>query len=143
MTGAIPGRTPTVVEGDFGPVTMTLDRGIRGVLRAYIRGEGGHADAALRRWRYNVTLARDLGLRNILVVLELSGAEIPKPAMAAMVSKVADLDLEGFRVGIVQTHHERQANDESGVLVAMECGITARVFSDELSALIWLHHGER
>jgi len=143
MTGAIPGRTPTGVEGDFGPVTRTRDRGIRGVLRAYIRGEGGHADAALRRWRYNVTLARDLGLRNILVVLELSGAEIPKPAMAAMVSKVADLDLEGFRVGIVQTHHERQANDESGVLVAMECGITARVFSDELSALIWLHHGER
>jgi hypothetical protein len=143
MASTFPGRTPTVVEGDFGPVTMTLDRGIRGVLRAYIRGEGGHADAALRRWRYNVTLARDLGLRNILVVLELSGPEIPKPAMAAMVSKVADLDLEGFRVGIVQTHHERQANDESGVLVAMECGITARVFSDELSALIWLHHGER
>jgi len=60
-----------------------------------------------------------------------------------MVSKVADLNLEGFRVGIVQTRHERQANDESGVLVAMECGITARVFSDELSALVWLHHGER
>ena len=143
MSGWLPGRTPTVVEGDFGPVTMTLDRGIPGVLRAYIRGEGGHADAALRRWRYNVTLARDLGLRNILVVLELSGAEIPKPAMAAMVSRVADLNLEGFRVGIVQTRHERQANDESGVLVAMECGITARVFSDELSALVWLHHGER
>jgi len=29
------------------------------------------------------------------------------------------------------------------VLVAMEFGITARVFSDELPALIWLHHGER
>jgi hypothetical protein len=143
MAGWSPGRTPTPVEGDFGPVTMTLDRGIRGVLRAYIRGEGGHADAALRRWRYNVTLARDLGLHNILVVLELTGAEIPKPAMAAMISQVADLGLDGVRVGIVQTRHERQANDESGVLVAMECGITARIFSDELSALIWLHHGER
>jgi hypothetical protein len=143
MAGWSPGRTPTVVEGDFGPVTMTLDRGIRDVLRAYIRGEGGHADAALRRWRYNVTTARDLGLRNILVVLELSGAEISKPAMAAMVAKVADMDLEGFRVAIVQTHHERQSNDESGVLVAMEFGITVRVFSDELPALIWLHHGER
>jgi len=143
MTGWMPGRTPTVVEGDFGPVTMTVDRGIRDVLRVYIRGEGGHADAALRRWRFNVTLARDLGLRNILVVLELSGAEISKPAMAAMVAKVADLGLEGFRVAIVQTHHERQSNDESGILVAMEFGITARVFSDELPALIWLHHGER
>jgi len=143
VTHPLPGRTPTVVEGDFGPVTMTVDRGIRGVLRAYIRGEGGHADAALRRWRYNVTLARELGLRNILVVLELSGAEIQKPAMAAMISKVADLELEDFRVAIVQTRHERQANDESGALVAMECGITACVFSDELPALIWLHHGER
>ena len=143
MSGWSPGRTPTVVEGDFGPVTMTLDRGIRGVLRAYIRGEGGHADAALRRWRYNVKLARDLGLHNILVVLELTGAEIPKPEMAAMIAKVADLELEDVRVAIVQTHHARQANDESGVLVAMEFGITARVFPDELPALIWLHHGER
>ena len=143
MSDWIPGRTPTVVHGDFGPVTMTVDRGIRDVLRVYIRGQGGDAGAALRRWRFNVTLARDLGLRNILAVLDLTGAEISKPAMAVMVAQVADLNLEDFRVAIVQTHHERQSNDESGVLVAMEFGITARVFSVELPALIWLHYGER
>ena len=139
----LPGRTPETVEGDFGPVTMTVDRSVHGVLKVRIRGEGGHADAALRRWRYNVTLARDAGLRNILVVLELSGPVIPEPAMAAMISKVADLELEDFRVAIVQTRHERQRHDEVGILIAIECGITARVFSDERSALLWLRHGER
>jgi len=91
-----------VVEGDFGPVTMTVDRAFHGVLRVHIRGEGGHADAALRRWRYNVALARDAGLRKILVVLELSGPVISEPAMAGMISKVADMNLSDFRVAIVQ-----------------------------------------
>ena len=139
----LPGRTPEVVEGDFGPVVMTVDRGIHGVLKVHIRGEGGHADAALRRWRYNVTLARDAGLCKILVVLELTGPVIPEPALAAMISKVADLDLQDFRVAVVQTRHERQHHDEVGILIAIDRGITARVFPDERSALLWLRHGER
>lgn len=139
----LPGKTPEVVEGDFGPVTMTVDRGVHGVLRVHIRGEGGHADAAFRRWRYNVGLARDAGLRNILVVLELSGPLISEPAMAEMIAKVADLNLSDFRVAIVQMRHERQQRDEVGILIAIDCGITARVFPDERSALLWLRHGER
>ena len=139
----LPGKTPEVVEGDFGPVEMTVDRSIHGVLRVHIRGEGGHADAALRRWRYNVALARDAGLRKILVVLELSGPVISEPAMAGMISKVADMNLSDFRVALVQMRHERHRQDEVGIMIAIECGITACVFPDERSALLWLRHGER
>ena len=57
------GKMPTVPDGDFGPVTMSLDRSIRGVLKINVRGEGGDADAALRRWRYNFALARGAGLQ--------------------------------------------------------------------------------
>ena len=136
-------RLPHVVEGDFGPVTMRVDRTQPGIFRVEITGEGGHVDAAFRRWRHNLSLARNAGLDKILVVLDLTGPVIAETDLERMIHKLAAFDIDQFRVAIVQTHHERQSNDESGVLVAMEFGITARVFSDELPALIWLHYGER
>lgn len=130
-----------VADGDFGPVRMVLDRGIPGVFRIEIIGEGGDADAAYRRWRHNLGIARQAGLDKILVVLSLSGKVIPEPELAAMISKVAALDIRGVRVAVVQTRHERQNQDEVGILLAIEQGITARVFPDEASALVWLRHG--
>ena len=137
------GRVPTVPDGDFGPVTMSLDRSIPGVLKVRVCGEGGDAEAALRRWRYNFALARSAGLQKILIVLELSGPVIPEPALAAMITQVADLDVADFRVAILQTRHERQRQDELGTLIAMDSGITAQVFPDEGSALLWLRYGTR
>ena len=130
-------------EGDFGPVEMSLDRSIAGVLKVHIRGRGGDADAALRRWYHNIGVAREAALGKILVVLELSGPVIAEPALAAMIGQVADLGVADLRVAIVQTRHERQQQDELGTLIAMERGISARVFPDEPSALLWLRYGER
>jgi hypothetical protein len=127
---------------DFGPVTMEWDRSIPGVLRVVITGVGGDPDAALRRWLYNFNLAREANLRRILVVLRLTGPLIPEPRLAAMIAAVATEDVEDFRVGIVQTRLERQPHDELGILIAIEHGITARVFADETSALVWLRYGE-
>ena len=76
-------------------------------------------------------------------MLELSGPVIPEPALAALIAQVADLDVADFRVAIVQTRHERQHQDELGTLIAMDRGITARVFPDEGSALLWLRYGAR
>lgn len=137
------GREPVVVEGDFGPVTMTVDRSLHGVLRVQITGEGGHADAALRRWRYNLGLAREMGLRQLLVVLQFSGAMMTEAGFRHVVAGVADLDLEDFRVAVVQTRHERLRQDELSTMIAIESGISAGVFSDEATALLWLRHGER
>lgn len=138
---AVPRPAPVVHEGDFGQVTMTLDRSIPGVLKVETRGRGGDADAALRRWRYNFALARGAGLRKILVVLELSGPVIPEATLAAMIAEVAELDVGDFRIAIVQLRHERHQQDEIGTLIAMERGIAARVFPVEASALLWLRHG--
>lgn len=137
---ALPAEPP---PEDFGPVTMRWDRSIAGVLKVMIAGVGGDADAALRRWLHNFKLARDAGLRRILVVLELSGPLIPEPRMARMIAAVASEDVGEFRVAIVQTRLERQGHDELGILIAIEHGITARVFADERSALVWLRYGER
>ncbi|NUS39613.1 MAG: hypothetical protein HOQ02_11410 [Lysobacter sp.] len=134
---------PESPPDDFGPVTMQWDRSIPGVLRVVIHGIGGDADAALRRWLYNFNMAREAGLRRILVVLELDGPQISEPRLARMIAAVASTDVGEFRVAIVQTRIERQNNDELGVLIAIEHGITARVFPDERSALVWLHYGER
>lgn len=128
---------------DFGPVSMEWDRSLPDVLRVVIRGIGGDADAALRRWLYNFNLAREAGLRRILVVLELDGPQIPEPQMARMIASVASEDVGEFRIAIVQTRMQRQPNDELGILIAMEHGLAARVFADERSALVWLRYGER
>lgn len=128
---------------DFGPVAMQWDRSIPGVLRVVIQGIGGDPDAALRRWLHNFQLAREAGLRGILVVLELSGPQIPEPQLARMIAAVASADVGEFRVALVQTRHERQSNDELGILIAIEHGISARMFPDERSALVWLRYGER
>jgi hypothetical protein len=143
MGGGIPGRTPIVVEGDFGPVTMTLDRSEHGVLRVHIRGEGGHADAALRRWRYNFEQLRKAGLHKLLVLLEFSGPTMTEAGFRKVVDGVADLDLSDIRIAVVQMRHERQRQDELSAMLALESGITAAVFPDEGSALLWLRHGER
>jgi hypothetical protein len=127
----------------FGPVTMRQDRSIPGVLRVVIAGEGGHADAAFKRWQYNIESARAAGLDKLLVILELSGEVIPEERLAAMIGRVAALGVQDFRVAVVQTRHERQNHDELGVLLAMEHGIMVGVFADEASARLWLLHGAR
>lgn len=132
-----------VRDEEFGPVTMRQDRSIQGVLRAVISGEGGHADAAFKRWQYNIESARTAGLEKLLVILELSGPVIPEERLAAMIGRVAALGVQDLRVAVVQTRHERQNQDELGVLLAMERGITVGVFTDEASARIWLLHGAR
>ena len=137
--GGDPGDSPF----DFGPVSMTWDRSIPGVLKVGVSGVGGDPEAALRRWRYNFNLAREAGLRQILVVLDLTGPVIPEPQLAWMIAQVAQADIGDYRVAIVQTRHERQPHDELGILIAIEQDITARVFADEASALIWLRYGER
>lgn len=141
--GTTPDAAPRGRDGMFGPVAMRQDFDIPGVLRVVITGEGGHADAAFERWRHNIQVARDAGLDKLLVVLELTGAVIPEERLAAMIGRVAALGVQGFRVAVVQTRYERQNQDELGVLLAMERGITAGVFPDETTALVWLRHGVR
>ncbi|MFL6592854.1 MAG: hypothetical protein ACJ8GK_09135 [Luteimonas sp.] len=138
-----PGKAPIVVEGDFGPVTMTHDRRLPGVLRIHIRGEGGDATAALRRWRYNVTAARAAAIDKLLVVLELTGPMISDAGLEDMIARLGDLDLSDLRVAIVQLRHARLQNAEIGTLAAIEREIAVRLFSEERSALLWLRHGER
>jgi hypothetical protein len=137
------GKQPVAVEGDFGPVRMTLDRSEHGVLRVHIRGEGGHADAALRRWRYNFEQLRIAGLHKLLVVLEFTGPMMTEAGFRRVIDGVADLELSDLRIAVVQTRLQRQRQDELSAMIAIESGIRAAVFSDEPSALLWLRHGER
>jgi hypothetical protein len=137
------GEPPAADQEDFGAVTVQWDRSIPGVLRVVITGLGGDPEAALRRWRYNFNLARQAGLRKILVVLDLAGPLIPEPQLAWMIAQVAEADVGDFRVAIVQLRDARRPHDEVGILIAIEHDITARVFADESSALVWLRYGER
>ena len=142
--GPGPGVDPTeeYPQADFGPVEMTLSRRLPGVLKIVIRGRGGDQPAALRRWRHNLARAGELGLKRLLVVLDLGGPTISERGLAAMVATLAsEFDLDGFRIAVVQTRHQRLPQDERGMLLAIEHGVATRVFSDQDTALVWLRHG--
>lgn len=143
MTALTRKHHPVAVDGDFGPVTMTLDRSEHGVLRVHIRGEGGHADAALRRWRYNFEQVRQAGLHKLLVILDFHGPTMTEAGFRTVIDGVADLELSDLRIAIVQMRLERQRQDELSAMIALESGISAAVFSDEAPALLWLRHGAR
>jgi hypothetical protein len=129
-------------DSGFGPVEFRIDRSVPGVFVARVSGQGGDADAAARRWRHFVEEARSYGKTCLMVVRDLEGPVLSQPALARMLEKLADLDLHGLRIALVQTRHDRQRIDELGALMAMERGGgIIRVFTDETSALIWLRHG--
>ena len=129
-------------EHGFGSVDMKVDRSVPGVFVARVSGLGGDADAAARRWRHFVEEARSYGKTCLMVARDLEGPVLSHDALARMVRQLADIDLHGLRIALVQARHERQRIDELGALMAMERGGgIIRVFADEASALIWLRHG--
>lgn len=128
-------------DAGFGPVEVACDRSLPGVLRVHVRGHGGDPDAAFLRWRRFLAMAREAGLRRLLVVRDLEGPLIGDGDLATLVERLAGEGLEGIRVALVQTRHDRQRTDELGSLLAMSHGAAVRVFPDEATAALWLRHG--
>lgn len=130
-------------DGGFGAVEFRIDRSVPGVFVARVSGRGGDAEAAARRWRHFVLTARANGKSWLMVSRDLEGPVLSEADLVRMMAMLADLDLEGLRIAIVQPRLERQHIDELGALLAMEQGGLVRVFGDEASALIWLRHGSQ
>jgi hypothetical protein len=127
--------------GGFGQVRLEIDRSVPGVFVARVSGRGGDADAAARRWRHLVATARANRKTSLMVARDLAGPVLSQDALSRMIAQLADIDLHGLRIALVQPRHERQRIDELGALMAMERGGMIRVFAEEPSALIWLRHG--
>jgi len=125
----------------FGPVRFEIDRGVPGVFVARVSGQGGDADAAARRWRHFIQAARANGKTWLMVARDLAGPVLDEAALARLLAQLADLDLRGLRIALVQPRLERQRIEELGAQLAMERGGIIRVFADESSALIWLRSG--
>jgi hypothetical protein len=134
---------PSGEDARFGPVRFEFDRSVPGVFAVRVRGQGGDADAAARRWRHFVQQARAYGKPNLMVARDLDGPVLSEAELARMIAMLSDLDLDGLRIAMVQPHLERQRIDELGALLAMDLGGVVRVFEDERSALIWLRHGDQ
>jgi|GEM_PF-648699 len=128
-------------DGGFGAVDFRIDRSVPDVFVVRVSGRGGDAEAAARRWRHFVQTARANGKWWLMVSRDLQGPVLGEADLARMMAMLADLDLEGMRIAVVQPRLERQRIDELGALLAMEQGGTVRVFEDETSALIWLRYG--
>lgn len=128
-------------DGGFGAVDFRIDRSVPDVFVVRVSGRGGDAGAAARRWRHFVHTARANGKSWLMVSRDLHGPVLAEADLARMMAMLADLDLEGMRIALVQPRLERQRIDELGAQLAMEQGGVVRVFEDETSALIWLRYG--
>jgi hypothetical protein len=128
-------------DAGFGPVRFGIDRSVPGVYVARVTGQGGDGDAAARRWRHFIHAARANGKTRLMVARDLDGPVLSEAGLERMIAQLADMDLHGLRIALVQPRYERQRVDELGALMAMELGGMIRVFPDETSALIWLRHG--
>jgi len=128
-------------DGGFGAVEFRVDRSVPGVFVVRVSGLGGDAEAAARRWRHFVQATRANGKTWLMVARDFEGPVLSEAGLSRMMAMLADLDLDGMRIAVVQPRLERQRIDELGALLAMEQGGVVRVFADEPSALIWLRHG--
>lgn len=128
-------------DGGFGAVEFRVDRSVPGVFVVRVSGLGGDAEAAARRWRHFVQAARANGKTWLMVARDFEGPVLSEAGLSRMMAMLADLDLHGMRIAVVQPRLERQRIDELGALLAMEQGGMIRVFEDETSALIWLRYG--
>ena len=132
---------PAGEAGGFGQVEFRIDRSIPGVFAARVSGRGGDPDAAARRWRHFVGEARACGKSRLMVARDLDGPVLSEDGLRRLIAALADLDLGGLCIAMVQPRFERQRIDELGAMLAMDLGGVVRVFPDEASALIWLRHG--
>jgi hypothetical protein len=126
---------------DFGGATLEEDHSIPGVFAVRVRGPGGDAEAAFRRWRHILTRAGEVGSNKLLVFRDMHGALVSEQELPALMQRLGEYDMASLRIAMVQPHHDRYRIDELGSLLAMEQGADARVFPDEASALVWLRYG--
>jgi hypothetical protein len=107
-------------------------------LRVEVSGPGTHANT-LSYWRTIVAAVQEQKPRGLLLIDRTAGPALSAAEWKSLVEGMAGSGLERTRIAHVKPHGLQQV--EYCELYAREAGFTARVFTDESEAAIWLRYG--
>ncbi|HEY4555135.1 MAG TPA: hypothetical protein VIG68_01685 [Lysobacter sp.] len=111
-----------------------------GYLRAHVFGGRDSLEVSIAMWTLIAAQCRRLGERRLLVVEDLESA-LDVGEVEQLVEAVIDLGFRGMQVAFVDLRQTSGAT-EHGEILAVERGVSARVFSSERAARNWLHLGD-
>lgn len=107
-------------------------------LRVEVSGNGNYANT-LAYWRTIIEAVNEHQPRALLLVDRTTGPALDPSEWKALVEAMTGSGLERLRIAHVKPNGLQQI--EYCELYAREAGFTARVFTDEGEAAIWLRYG--
>lgn len=107
-------------------------------LRVEVSGPGNYANT-LAYWQTIAKVVREQRPRGILLIDRTSGTPLAAEEWKALVEAMAGSGLEQVRIAHVKPRGLERI--EYCELYAREAGLTARVFTEEAVADVWLRHG--
>jgi len=110
----------------------------RGLLRVEVRGPGTYANT-MAYWKTIAAAVREQTPHALLLVDTTTGEALSPQEWKAVVDAMTGSGLESIRIAHVKPHGLQQI--EYCELYAREAGFTARVFTDEAEAALWLRYG--
>ena len=110
----------------------------RAGLRVEVSGPGTYANT-LSYWRTIAAAVQEQHPPGLLLIDRTSGPALSAAEWSALVEKMSGTGLERTRIAHVKPRGLEQI--EYCELYAREAGFTARVFTDESEAAIWLRYG--
>lgn len=118
--------------------SVSLQR-MEGFLRAHVFGGRDSLEVSIAMWRLLGRECERRGIRKLLVVEDLD-AGLDMAEIEQLIDAVVDYGFRGMQVAFVDLRQETNAN-EHGEILAVERGVTGRVFPDEAQARRWLRFG--
>lgn len=109
-------------------------------LRAHVFGGRDSLEVSIAMWRFLAAQCEHHGMRKLLVVEDLD-ASLDLAEAEQLVDAVIDLGFRGMQVAFVDLQPKSGAG-EHGEILAVERGVSARVFAQEAVARRWLALGD-
>jgi hypothetical protein len=124
------------MESDGSLIIRTAQH--RAGLRVEVSGRGSYANT-LAYWRAIATAIDEQRPRGLLLIDNTTGPALSADEWKTLVESMAGQGLENVRIAHVKPGGLQQL--EHCELYAREAGMTARVFTEESVADLWLRHG--
>lgn len=108
-------------------------------LRAYVFDGVDSREVSIALWALLATQCRRYAMQRLLVVEDLEDTIAPTD-IDAIIQAMIDHGFVSIRTAFVELRNDLQVNEQGGIM-ALERGITAQVFSNEIEARRWLLYG--
>lgn len=127
-----------VLQGEGFKVEVEVNRH-EGYLRAYVFDGTDSRAVSVALWALLGAQCRQYAMQRLLVVEDLEDT-ISTTDIDVVIDTMVDNGFAGIRTAFVELRDDYPVNEQGGIL-ALEQGIIAQVFSNEIEARRWLLYG--